>query len=392
MSGKRLRDAIKTLGPLLAPGLASVKLSSKKAPVPRPGRRQGPRKRGKSRMTYRPNGDTEGERKRTRRFKRRRKRKPTLKMKVAKLQKRVGKLPPTSKVQFKRLQNMQFDINAYNAKSVYFMKALDHTHYELSLADWAQFIADPTTAGSSSVGKIDLRKANVSIKMRNKYLRYELKNLCNNNVKLKYQFLVCVDDNSESHLVNINENAVDRGYVAGTLTARSAASSLQNETPNHLQLELGVNNTQPVSQVGFPVFGVHSDKWKPMNPVQRVVLGPGDTTIFTHQVPNSVYRPEDLDQDPLAFKQGDVYCLLEIQGDLCKNPSVLTGGGVGYENKIAIDKYFVAGTRYLSFDAVRQDGLGLKTVNQLSTLDSTQVTIPVNLTVQDPTFDTFSLG
>lgn len=363
--------------------------------TPRPVKRKRPRKRisARNRMVYRPHGDTEGQRSKKRKFRVGKRKKPTLKQKVKKLEKRVGRLPPTSRQMYRRLTNLEFAIAEYNAKSVYFVNGVSFNDYENAIENTQDMIAE-AKAEDSALGKVDLRKANTKNLMMNKFLRYELKNFGNNNVKIKYQFVRCEEDENENAIVNMNENAVDRGFQSASFTATSAATAFDNEKPEHYQIELGVNNSQAVSQVGYPVFGVQTSKWKPLNPVTKIVLGPGDTTIITQKVPNSIYKPEDLDQDVRTYKEGDVYMIIEMVGDFCKNQSQYGSGlpGEGYENKLAIDKYFVLGTRYVSFDFVRQDGLGLKYVNQASTLDSTEVTAPVNLTVQDPTHDQFALG
>ena len=169
----------------------------------------------KTKSKYIPQGDTQGARIVKTRRKRKAKRKPSLASKVAKIAKRLGRLPPPSVKHHTYTVPMILRHVQINSGRLYFIKCFTALDIE-SMID-----VIPTIHGD-----VDMTASNSALKIGPTWWCIELKNFHNTASKVKYQFLRCNDDDAESYLKNVLESAEDRGQaIAGTESAAVAASA-----------------------------------------------------------------------------------------------------------------------------------------------------------------------
>ncbi len=313
---------------------------------------------------YIPQGDSAGTRKLKVSKKRKPKGKPSLKKQVAKLKKQMVRLPPNTREKFRQLTNIALQTLNPNEKRVFLLRVMDHQLYETAIAN---------------IDGVDLTAKNTSVRILNRFAQFRLKNFGNNNAVMKYQFLRVADDDGESYLTNILEEAADRGLtIAGLDNASSAASATANFIPRRMAIKMD-------EPEGFAqVFGVHGNKFTRMGPVEKVRLGPGDVLNINKKFGMTTYRPEKLDQEPFDNLTGDIVCVIECLGDFQTNPP---SDGTA-PNLISFGEVFVGGTMFQTFDAVVQNGLGLKLNEAYNTFDRTNVSASaVVMTNQDPTPD-----
>lgn len=210
-------------------------------------------------------------------------------------------IPKVSYKLFRDFYYLQMRTTAHTERRVYDINCYSRAYIE-GLTD--KLTAVDTTAN------IDYNASNTSIQM-SRYYKLMIKNNTTGNQSVKYAFVVCKDDDTESPTKSIKEGLEDRGYtVADPQPSATASAGVSVFTPSYLLLDSG--------NFWAPVFSVDSlrRKWN-VGTVQTATIGPGDTFDCIWSQKKYTYKPEIHDQENFLYMSGvDVRLLIEVFGDL----------------------------------------------------------------------------
>lgn len=284
--------------------------------------------------------------------------KKTLSDKVRSLQKQVGSLPKDTSVHYTNTIPYIIGNTAPNQGEIIQIAAITHATYDNALTSVNGF--DYTAATGNQV------------RIKSCFSVMEFQNFGNTAITIKYQWVKCVDSGSEGPLDNIVEEAANRGKpYTGFADTFTAASDLSAAIPTRqfVEHDEGEQNNQ--------VFGVQTNKWKPVSTVKKVRMGPSDLLKITHAKKGFLWKNEWFVNDPATYMPGDIFLLATFQGDYQKNSVTNTG-------LISKSPFVIVCSRFVSCKASVADKQGLIIHNYKSAFDSAEVELPLAITEDDP--------
>lgn len=242
--------------------------------------------------------------------------------------------------------------------------------YEIPLVDHnlieARIDALPKVSGNENY-----LSANTSVLISNIYNKFRMKNCTTSNIMVEYQPYVCIDDDNESVLDNIREGMINRGYTFAT--APSAASSA-SATSAAFPYRQDCTSDATSNEVHYSPWGVYevSRKWKKLNNVVKLIVGPGDTLDIVVPHANYHYKPEVLDDEPFSYIKKDMSLIIKCLGELSHQQTTNT-------NLVGYATHYFDCVLFRSFTITYDWGEGLKTVEYTDQFDSTNLTTPVHV-------------
>lgn len=209
---------------------------------------------------------------------------------------------------------------------------------------------------------VDFTAVNSEMKLKNIWLNFFAKNNATSNMFVKYVFVRCIDDDSESYIENWREHIVDRGLtISSATTAHSAASATQAEFP----LRQPLLNAERF----YPIFNLPTNrkKYRQIGKVQSFSLAPGDSINMSHSQKSMRYYPEHKDQEPFTNVQGDLKLILFVHGDL-GHQNVSNTSLVGYS------AFRLDAVRRTKFEVEWANEKALRIMEFETSLDNTNLT------------------
>lgn len=326
-------------------------------------------KRANSMLKYQPQGDRSGSRTYKVKKNRKRKRSKSLKRKVSKMSKKLSQLPPVSTSKYSVLENTFIQSAIVDRKMLLQYPVYNHKHHEDAIKKIPSGTGDVDYGGAGFTQK-------PAIRFNSRFFKLRLKNFSNVAATIKYQFVVCIDDDKDSPIASIVQYASKRNNgFTNSIVTQSDASATANFQPEHLHILMDE------SEYANKIFGVYASKYKAMTPVQTITIGPSDNIVISQKLKNGTYRPEKFDNEPLANMQGDVYLIMTVLADLVKCSNTSTPA----PNLLHFSETSVGGTIFRSGNYVVQNGAGAKEFNAISTFDDTNRGDLEVITENDPT-------
>lgn len=276
--------------------------------------------------------------------------KKTLSDKVRSIQKQIGSMPKDTTVHYTNTIPYVIGAGSPNELEIVEIPGITHLTYDNALTSVNGF--DYTTATGNQVQI----KSCVTV--------MEFQNFGNTAITVKYQWVKCVDSGPEGPIDNIIEEAANRGNAFGSAAgSSSAADQFSAAKPRRLFVKFaeGEQNSQ--------IFGVQTNKWKPISAVTRTRMGPSDLLKVSMPKKAFLWKNEWFVNDPATHMPGDVYLLASFAGDYQKNSVTDT-------NLISKSAFDVICSRFVSCKATVADKQGLRIHNYNSEYDSSNVNLP----------------
>ena len=238
-------------------------------------------------------------------------------------------------------------------------------YFEIPLLEWLdiQTVATkkPVRGGHADAGSLAITGSGAAdasrLHVKNMSVKFEGRNNTTNNAHVEYQLFMCKRNNSDTALISgpvlaqLREQSVS--YMEGTTFAETIA----NEVPG-----AGSVSSQPAgiefgsTRREVPYWhGNHSlENWKPMAPIVKTVLGPGDSFRVGHNTGKLIYDDAKFDiednEGTVLYRKGwDIRLVICLTGGLGHSTSK-----VGF-SEASLDCYkHITGTNRL------RDGYGFR--------------------------------
>lgn len=250
-------------------------------------------------------------------------------------------------------------VGTLNGERWYNVPMIEHSKIETDLASIKAL-------GGTTVDMTD-SKDNTSVKCVNPYMKFWMKNGMTSNCIVEYCFFICKDDDNESPIQVMRDDAIDRGLtVAAAISAPFAKTATASEIPQQIVL---TGSERGTIQWSCKAMG---PKWKQLGKVARVRIGPGDDMVITNTVKTFNYKPERLDEEAFSYLANyDVMLVIRATGDLVHDTT--------NKQKVGTGGWQLDCIRHTKMHYELQNGLGKNDRVITSNIENTGIATPVHV-------------
>lgn len=277
-------------------------------------------------------------------------RKKTLKSRISALEK--NKTPDTT-LEYRRIVPYKVNVSTVNTVRVSQFNGIRH---------------DLIEAGIDNIDGVNYTTKNTNVLIRNGYQKFTIKNARTANCEIAIAVFKCIDDDDEGPIQVALDHLADRGIPGPsipTYVAEVASTATDANIPGHADFAVG-QNWQALYCFNKQAM---STKWVQVGKVTNVKLDPGDTFVFTVPYPRMKYRPERKKNEDFNYLANyDYKIVMRTRGDLSHDAT--------NHNRVGYSLQGLDIMKELKFQAVVQNGLGLKLYEISDANTNTGFTVP----------------